>query len=121
MSEPITVKVNPEFIGGKTIRQIAAELGVSKQAVHQKRKSSTLSTALRPFTSTVDDNLRVNDRKQVDGSFTVVYAMIDALKEQLSSKDKVIAEQQQTIRELTAALMSAQESARTAQQTAQAA
>ena len=37
----------------KTVKQIADELGVSKQAVHQKRKSKELSTALQPFTSTV--------------------------------------------------------------------
>lgn len=39
---------------GKTIRQIADELGVSKQAVHQKRKSKRLTAALQPFTSIVD-------------------------------------------------------------------
>ena len=38
----------------KTVKQIADELGVSKQAVHQKRKSKELSTALQPFTSTVE-------------------------------------------------------------------
>jgi hypothetical protein len=38
---------------GKTIKQIADELGVSKQAVHQKRKAPALSTTLRPLTSTV--------------------------------------------------------------------
>lgn len=38
----------------KTIKQIADEIGVSKQAVHQKRKSKALSTTLQPFTSTVD-------------------------------------------------------------------
>lgn len=76
----------------KTVKQIADELGVSKQAVHQKRKSKELSTALQPFTSTVDGVVYIsvdgenlikqaflkNDRKQVDdklsstvdGSFT---------------------------------------------------
>ena len=34
----------------KTVKQIADELGVSKQAVHQKRKSKELSTALQPLT-----------------------------------------------------------------------
>ena len=38
----------------KTVKQIADDLGVSKQAVHQKRKSKELSTALQPFTSTVE-------------------------------------------------------------------
>lgn len=68
----------------KTIKQIADELGVTKQAVHQKRKSKELSTALQPFTTTVDGVVYIsvdgenlikqaflkNDRKQVDGSFT---------------------------------------------------
>lgn len=67
----------------KTVKQIADELGVSKQAVHQKRKSKELSTALQPFTSTVDGVIYIsvdgenlikqaflkNDRKQVGGSF----------------------------------------------------
>lgn len=39
---------------GKTIKQIADEIGVSKQAVHQKRKKEPLLTALQPFTKTVD-------------------------------------------------------------------
>ena len=39
---------------GKTVKQIADELGVSKQAVHQKRKSKRLSATLQPFTTTVD-------------------------------------------------------------------
>jgi len=39
---------------GKTVKQIAEELGVSKQAVHQKRKSKRLSETLQPFTTTID-------------------------------------------------------------------
>lgn len=38
----------------KTIKQIVDEIGISKQAVHQKRKSKLLSTSLQPFTTTVD-------------------------------------------------------------------
>lgn len=37
---------------GKTIKQLADEFGVSKQAIHQKRKKEPLSTRLQPFTST---------------------------------------------------------------------
>lgn len=37
----------------KTIKQITDEIGISKQAVHQKRKSKLLSTSLQPFTTTV--------------------------------------------------------------------
>lgn len=68
----------------KTVKQIADELGVSKQAVHQKRKSKELSTALQPFTSTVDGVIYISvdgenlikqaflkkDRKQVDGKLS---------------------------------------------------
>lgn len=67
----------------KTVKQIADELGVTKQAVHQKRKSKELSIALQPFTTMVDGVVYIsvdgenlikraflkNDRKQVDGSF----------------------------------------------------
>lgn len=39
----------------KTIKQIADELGVSRQAVHQKiKRNKDLSTRLQTFTSTVD-------------------------------------------------------------------
>lgn len=65
----------------KTIKQIADEIGVSKQAVHQKRKSRELSTALQSFTTTVDGVVYISvdgeklikqafsksDCKQVDG------------------------------------------------------
>ena len=43
----------------KTIRQIADELGVSKQAVFKKMKREPLSTGLRGLTSTVDDRYRL--------------------------------------------------------------
>ena len=68
----------------KTVKQIADELGVSKQAVHQKRKSKELSIALQPFTSTVNGVIYIsvegenlikqaflkNDRKQIDGKLS---------------------------------------------------
>ncbi len=47
----------------KTVKQIADELGVSKQAVHQKRKKEPLSTDLQPFTKTVDGVIYIS----VDG------------------------------------------------------
>ena len=67
----------------KTVKQIADELGVTKQAVHQKRKSKELATALQPFTTMVDGVVYISvdgeelikqaffkhDCKQVDGSF----------------------------------------------------
>ena len=39
---------------GKTIKEIAEEIGVSKQAIHQKRRKEPLSTDLQLFTSIVD-------------------------------------------------------------------
>jgi hypothetical protein len=122
---------------GKTIRQIANEIGVSKQAVHQKRKSPILSTALRPFTSTIDgvvyisvdgekliksafcDNavkdVDVNERQYVDGSFTLVDTLVDTLKEQLSVKDKQINELNSRLAETTSALVAALETSKAAQ------
>lgn len=47
----------------KTIRQIADEIGVSKQAVFKKIKREPLSTSLQGLTSTVDGRLMVS----VDG------------------------------------------------------
>lgn len=47
----------------KTIRQIANEIGVSKQAVFKKMKCEPLSTSLQGLTTTVDGKLMVS----VDG------------------------------------------------------
>lgn len=48
----------------KTIKQIADELGVSKQAIHQRiKRNSTLKSRLQPFTSTVDGVIYID----VDG------------------------------------------------------
>lgn len=47
----------------KTIREIADEIGVSKQAVFKKIKREPLSTSLQGLTSTVDGRLTVS----VDG------------------------------------------------------
>ncbi len=49
--------------GMKTIRQIADEIGVSKQAVFKKMKRQPLSTSLQGLTTTVDGRLMVS----VDG------------------------------------------------------
>ena len=109
----------------KTIRQIAEELGVSKQAVHQKRKSKELSTALQPFTSIVDgvvyisvdgENLikqafsNVNCKPIDDNKTSTIYTRVDSdiygilkdtidtLQEQLNVKDKQISELTETIK-----------------------
>lgn len=106
---------------GKTIRQIAEELGVSKQAVHQKRKSKALETALQSFTTTIDGTVyisvegetilkqafqkpetpipsTVNDNgfTPVDGSEHPLYAI---LKAELEAKNKLIEQLQQDLAE----------------------
>lgn len=56
----------------KTIRQIAEEIGVSKQAVFKKMKREPLSTSLRGLTSTVDGRLMVS----VDGENLIKSAFL---------------------------------------------
>lgn len=46
---------------GYTIAEIAAALGVSKQAIHKKRKSEPLSTSLRQLTTTVDGTVYISE------------------------------------------------------------
>jgi len=100
----------------KTIKQIADEIGVSKQAVHQKRKSKELTTALQPFTTTVDGVVYIDvdgemliksafstiARKHVDGAFTTTVdepfapvdgqkTLYDILKAELDAKNEQIA------------------------------
>ena len=47
----------------KTVKQIADEIGVSRQAIHQKIKREPLSTSLQGYVSTVDGVLQID----VDG------------------------------------------------------
>ena len=123
--------------GMKTIRQIADEIGVSKQAVFKKIKREPLSTSLQGFTATVDGRLMVevdgeklikqafseitpstkNEEKTVavDGVISVLQATIDTLQGQLEVKDRQIEQQAQTITRLTDALAAAQQTAAAAQ------
>ena len=95
----------------KTIREIADEIGVSKQAVFKKIKREPLSTSLRGLTSTVDGRLTVS----VDGLIAVLQATIDTLQGQLEVKDRQIEQQAQTITRLSDALVAAQQTAAAAQ------
>lgn len=56
----------------KTVRQIAEEIGVSKQAVFKKMKREPLSTSLQGLTSTVDGRLMVS----VDGENLIKSAFL---------------------------------------------
>ena len=121
----------------KTIREIADEIGVSKQAVFKKIKREPLSTSLRGLTSTVDGRLTVSvDGEKlikqafsagtpstnhqpvdgvVDGIIAVLQATIDTLQGQLEVKDRQIEQQTQTITRLSDALVAAQQTAAAAQ------
>ena len=125
----------------KTIRQIADEIGVSKQAVFKKIKREPLSTSLQGLTATVDGRLMVevdgeklikqafyentpstkpstkNEEKTVavDGVISVLQATIDTLQGQLEVKDRQIEQQAQTITRLTDALAAAQQTVAAAQ------
>ena len=129
----------------KTIREIADEIGVSKQAVFKKIKREPLSTSLRGLTSTVDGRLTVSvDGEKlikqafsqdapstnhqpvdgvvdgqvdgpVDGMIAVLQATIDTLQGQLEVKDRQIEQQAQTITRLSDALVAAQQTAVAAQ------
>ena len=120
---------------GKTIKQLAEELGVSKQAIHQKIKKEPLSTDLRKFTTTVDgtvyisidgENLiksafvqkfsqPVDDKHMstvdglVDGKIIIILQdTISELHKQLAIKDKQIEELNNRLSEVTNALTSQQ-------------
>lgn len=129
----------------KTIREIADEIGVSKQAVFKKIKREPLSTSLQGLTSTVDGRLMVSvDGEKlikqafsagtpstnhqpvdgmvdsqvdgpVDGLIAVLQATIDTLQGQLEVKDRQIEQQAQTITRLSDALVAAQQTAAAAQ------
>ena len=129
----------------KTIREIADEIGVSKQAVFKKIKREPLSTSLRGLTSTVDGRLTVSvdgeklikqafsqdvpstDHQPVDGvvdgqvdgpvdgMIAVLQATIGTLQGQLEVKDRQIEQQAQTIIRLSDALIAAQQTAAAAQ------
>ena len=105
----------------KTIRQIADEIGVSKQAVFKKIKREPLSTSLQGLTAAVDglvDGASTKNAEKttgVDGVISVLQATIDTLQGQLEVKDRQIEQQAQTITRLTDALAAAQQTAVAAQ------
>ena len=57
---------------GKTIKQIAEEIGVSRQAVYKKIKTEPLSTSLQGLTALVDSRLTVS----VDGEKLIKQAFL---------------------------------------------
>jgi len=116
----------------KTIKQIADELGVSKQAVY-KRVRGALHTGIAPYVHTANGVLYVDGSGEVliieafskkaphtnttygsaynphtgahtDNPSDMPMDIVQTLLEQLTVKDNLIEKQQQSIHELTAAL-----------------
>ena len=125
----------------KTIRQIADEIGVSKQAVY-KRYKGKLHTVCAPYAHTVQGVLYLSEQAETlikqdflqndcsNGAHTersigavseqsqeagVVAVLQDTLQGQLEVKDRQIEQQAQTITRLTDALAAAQQTAAAAQ------
>ena len=128
----------------KTIRQIADEIGVSKQAVY-KRYKGKLHTVCAPYSHTEqgvlylseqaetlikqdflkDDRSNgahtersigaVPEQSQEAGVVAVLQATIDMLQGQLAVKDRQIEELNARLAEVSSALLAAQQTAATAQ------
>ena len=128
----------------KTIKQIADEIGVSKQAVY-KRYKGKLHTVCAPYAHTVQGVLylseqaetlikqdflqndcsngahtersigAVQEQSQEAGVVAVLQATIDTLQGQLSVKDQQIEELNARLAEVSSALLAAQKTAAAAQ------
>ena len=95
----------------KTIKQIADELGVTKQAVHQKRKSKELSTALQPFTTTVDGSFTPPEDSEIvflRGQVEKLQAELEKEREHNREKDKQLLDTLNKLAESQAALAAGQ-------------
>lgn len=86
-----------------TIAQIAAEIGVSKQAIHKKIKQEPLSTSLRKLTSTRGNAVVVS----VDGAKLIKQAFADtntstsSIKSTTKLVDEVVEIDNQNVNQLT--------------------
>ena len=98
----------------KTIRQIADEIGVSKQAVY-KRYKGKLHTVCAPYAHTERSIGAVPEQSQEAGVVAVLQATIDMLQGQLAVKDRQIEELNARLAEVSSALLAAQQTAATAQ------
>jgi small-conductance mechanosensitive channel len=111
----------------KTIKQIADEIGVSKQAVQQKLKKEPLASSCRQHTTTNGNTIYIKNQgvELIKSAFSASVAenlsattdneIVDFLKEQLKEKDRQIAEKDKQLSDITAALVAAQQTAATAQ------
>ena len=90
----------------KTIRQIADEIGVSKQTVYKRYKG-------KPHTERT--NGEVLEQSENVGVIAVLQTTIDTLQGQLAIKDKQIEDLNARLSESNAALVAAQQTAQAAQ------
>lgn len=82
----------------KTIKEIAEEIGVSKQAVFKKMKREPLSTGLQGLTTTVDGRLIVS----VDGQnrlYEILERELQAKNEQIVALQAELSKERQHSRE----------------------
>lgn len=75
----------------KSIKQIADEIGVSKQAIFKKIKREPLSTSLQQFISTIDGRLMVS----VDGEKIIKQAFYNAYT---ANKDEICEQTKQILK-----------------------
>ncbi len=134
-----------ESLSGKTIKQIADEIGVSKTAVRKQIANLGLQSSLRKTgnqfaitsqqetlilqafsekTQTKTENqpeTKSETENQVSVLVSVLESTINTLREQLIAKDEQIEQLNFRIADLTSALLESQKATQAAQQTAQAA
>jgi len=115
----------------KTIKQIADELYVSKQAVYKKIKSAPLSTDLQKFMKTVDRVIYISDdgEKLIKSTFsktdrqpvvdnqesTGLQSCLRLLEKQNEQLSRELEIKNKQIDDLSSALVLAQETAKAAQ------
>lgn len=105
----------------KTVKQIAEELGVSKQRVYRYIKSKRINEAYQEQGVMYYDeaaetaikgaflkNIAPDEARHNRISNTILETVIDTLKAQLEVKDKQIEQLQRTVEQLTSALTAAQ-------------
>jgi predicted transcriptional regulator len=140
MSEPITVKVNPvaDTFSGKTIKQIADELGVDKQRVYRYIKKNRINEAHHEhgvmwYDETVESLIKQHfsgndvhhephhDVHHITSNDTVIDTVITMLKQELEVKNQELEIKNEQIRELNARLSESHAALIASQQSAQAA
>ena len=101
----------------KTIKQIADEIGVSKQTVY-KRYKGKLYTVCAPYAHTEQGVLYIEEQGETlikQDFLQKEYSTIDTLQGQLAIKDKQIEELNARLAEVSSALVAAQQTAQAAQ------